>query len=182
MTFEAIMQVTAGVSSHAAFEEAECRLFHVALEQLPPQSNIVEVGVEFGRSSSIIAQVALERGHRVTFIDPFVDPASLAPFVQLMQRIGLSYTLHVARTAEVPMHHLPLPIHFLHVDGDHTRAGIETDFQKLLPRVAVGGYVCCHDYGRDSLPDVWAVCNEQLVLPEWMLAAHAGTLGVWRRQ
>src|SRR5260221_216870 len=111
MTFDKIMSITKGVSSHAAFEEAECRLFHSILERLPERSTIVEVGVEYGRSSSIVAQVAVEKGHRVTFIDPFVDPASLSPFVNLMQWLHLEYTLHLMRTADVPASDLPLPIH-----------------------------------------------------------------------
>lgn len=180
-TFDCIMEITAGVSGATAFELPECELYYRMLCTLRSGASIVEIGVEYGRSSSIMAQMAMAHGHSVTFIDPFVDSRSLASFVGLMQRIGLHYTLHVMRTSEVRAERLPMPVDFLLIDGSHDRQDIEEDCTKLLPRVATGGLVLAHDYGRDSLPDVYPVMNEHMTPDAWEQVEVAGTLGVWRR-
>jgi len=58
LTFDKVMKLTRTISSPAAFEDPECELYWTALSSLPDGSTIVEVGLQYGRSSSIALQVA----------------------------------------------------------------------------------------------------------------------------
>lgn len=56
--------------------------------------------------------------------------------------------------------------------------GVDTHMADL---VRPDGVMCAHDYGRDSLPDVYAVINAYVDLGGWEYLGVAGTLGMWRR-
>src|SRR5213592_1107799 len=73
MTFDEVMTFTRTVSSADAFRDEECRRYYEILDSLDPGSLIVEVGLEFGRSSSVALQVAKAKQLRYRGIDPFWD-------------------------------------------------------------------------------------------------------------
>lgn len=181
ISFEQVMELTSQVSAPAAFEEPCCRLMYDTVASLQPGSTIVEVGVEYGRSTSILAQVAKDQGHRLILIDPFVDPLSGVKAMEMLVRVGCEFTLHKMPTMSLEgraMQHT----HLLHIDGDHTREGLSDDCDYWLPWVVKGGFACYHDFGRDSLPDVYPVVNQYMTADMWEPVAVANTLGVWRRK
>lgn len=186
MTFDQVMELTSQVSAPAAFEEPCCRLMYESVMSLRPGSTILEIGVEFGRSTSILAQVAKAQGHKLVLVDPFVDPVSGTRAMEMLARVGCEFVLFKMTTARAFLkYRLYMGLTNLglaHIDGDHTREGIETDCRMILPLVLPGGLACFHDYGRDSLPDVYPVVNQYMTAEEWTPAGVANTLGVWRRK
>lgn len=180
MTFEEAMQLTSGVSAPAAFEQDECQSLYDALQGLPTCATVLEVGCEFGRSSSLLAQVAREKQFRLVFIDPFVDPASTPRWMATMHGIGVPFTLlHMTTEQAVRESRIPRVIHFALIDGDHTEAGVTADCDAILPWMTWDGVVAAHDYGRDSLPDVYKVLS--VCMADWQLVSHKGTLAMWRK-
>lgn len=183
MDFEQVMRITRTISSNTAFEDPECEAFYNVLSRLAPHSTIVEVGVEYGRSTSIILQVAKEKEHEVILVDPYKDtPEIWGAFINAMFRLRLTnFTFRKLRTEDVP--DWPESIDLVHIDGNHTEQGVATDVRILVPRVPVGGFVCAHDFGRDSLPEVYKVLHPFFDgHPEtWEPVPSAGTLGIWRR-
>ena len=185
MTFDDVMKLTQTVSAEAAFNMDACRAFYDTVMKLSPCSTIVEVGVEYGRSTSILAQVAKEQGYRLLLIDPFVTKRTGPKVVEMLLGVGAPFTLYCMTTAEFEVKapwSRDIRIDLLHIDGDHTRENVERDCAMFLPMVSAGGYACFHDYGRDSLPDVFPVVNEYTKNDGWEEVGTFGTLHVVRRK
>ncbi len=182
ISFEDVMQLTSTVSSHSAFEDPECLAYYDILTSLDPGSVIVEVGLQFGRSSSIALQVAKAHHLRYHGIDPFIDPPNAhEEWMKLSLSIRNPEThLHVQPSAKVTCIE---PIHTILIDGDHNYGFVSDDCHHFLPHVVAYGYALFHDYGSDSLPGVYKAVREYMMdHPEWMHLETIGTLSIWRRQ
>lgn len=154
--FNKVWEYTQHISSETAFSKLEGEALFEALMQLGGGSRIVEVGCEFGRSTSIIAQVVKEYGHELILIDPFIASVEQRPMMncaRMLEEVHIPFSLY-CMTTEQAVQKLPLRLHFVHIDGDHSRAGVKVDCRILLPRIGSGGWACFHDYGRPSLEDV----------------------------
>ena len=178
LTFEQAMELTRTISSPTAFEDDECRAYFDTLMSLEPDSLIVEVGLEYGRSSSIALQVAKERGLRYHGVDPTpLDEWFELPRVLNFDRWGVAE----AKSKDV---HCVAPISAILIDGDHSYEGVMADCEHFLPHVMPGGYAMFHDYERESLPDVTRAVDEYLTtnnVAVWAADTLSGTLGIWRR-
>jgi predicted O-methyltransferase YrrM len=182
LTFEQAMVLTRTISSPTAYEDNECRALFDCAMSLEPGSTILEVGCEYGRSTSILAQVAREHRHQLILIDPFVDKASGPRLVEMLLAVGATFTLYCMETVEMDAKHpFSYPIHLLHIDGDHSAAAVARDCYDCLPWIASGGFACFHDYDRDSLPDVKTVVNH-FMADGWTGIGVYGTLGIWKRR
>lgn len=179
--FNEVMNLTSTISSHTAFEDEECRAYYDLAASLAPGSTIVEIGLQFGRSSSIVLQVAKDQGHHYIGVDPFIEPPEAEQaWVEMADRVGAVYRLEVVTSQQWAGLYHPTPIDLALIDGDHSYQGVTTDIGIIAPRIAPGGYMCFHDYGRDSLPEVYAAISD------WGGAGFTyvgtyGTLGVWRK-
>lgn len=180
--FPEVMDFTRNVGSHTSFEDAECELMYKCAVALPKGSLIVEIGVEYGRSTSILAQISKADGHTLHCIDPFVDADSAPKFMEMMRRVNAPFTMHMMKSEDVyPIQGLVKDgINLLHIDGDHSAEAIMLDCQ-LLAFVDELGIVLFHDYGRDSLPSVYPTVN-WIMQPNWEICGQAGTLVAWRRK
>jgi hypothetical protein len=65
----------------------------------------------------------------------------------------------------------PIRVDWLHVDGDHSEAGITGDLRTWYRHVKSGGFISFHDYGEEKWPDVKFVVDHMLqgdiYLPEY---------------
>lgn len=184
ITFEEIWKLTGPLGHWPTFWEHESGLLYKCLCQLPPNSTLVEIGCEFGRSTSILAQVARDQGHSLTLIDPYINANrenSIKCCADMLKQVGAPYTFHHMRTDEVPLDKLPTSIDLLHVDGGHYRAELWYDLTVVAVRVRSGGFLCCHDYGESSQGDVNACVDEFVALDGWTRFDHVGGLVAWRR-
>ena len=180
------MKLTRTISGEAAFEDAEARAYYDLAAALNPGSVIVEIGLQYGRSSSIVLQVASEAGHEYHGVDPWESPEVNLAWMDMASRATRGIVLHQYPSMARDVEAWPDQIHLALIDGDHDAPGVRTDCQVLLPRIAVGGHVCAHDYGRDSLPDVYPTMNEEIQRScdagaPFIHVGTYGTLGVWQR-
>ena len=183
--FEQAMQLTRTVSGSAALDDVECKGMYNALQEVPFDGLVVEVGCQIGRSSSLIAQCALGK-FRTVHIDPYVDqPDFLTRWHRMMWAIGgtdHAYT-HLCMTTEQAAWHLEKfgPIDLAFIDGDHEYPGVMLDLELVALRIKQGGLLTMHDYQRESLPGVTLAANS--LSPElWAYLGIHGTLGIWRRK
>lgn len=182
-TLAQVMELTRTVSSATAFSDAECAaLYDLCCEQ-QSLSTVVEIGCQLGRTSSIIAQVGKAIGYRSVHIDPYTSQYEyLGPWIKMMHGIGNPFTFHCMRTDQARQ---ALDagdiIDLLLIDGDHTEDGVKKDCMIAGDLVRINGYMCAHDFGRESLPDVSRVMNTYAVPPKWKHIETYDTLGVWRR-
>ena len=179
MTFDQAMVLTRMVSSATAFDEDECSRFWDLLVQVPKNGLVVEIGSQLGRSSSLILQAGLGRFQSV-FIDPWTSQPDYARQWHEMAWNHGPHTVFQMRTDQVLKHSLgPREIDLLLIDGDHTEDGVRKDLG-MAGRIKPGGILCAHDFGRFSLPDVYAVISP-FVKDGWEDLGIAGTLGCWKR-
>ena len=179
MTFEEVMVLTRTISSETAFDEAECRAYWELCDALPPQAVIVEIGLQFGRSSSIAGQAAEANDLIYVGIDPFNEGNDARPqWKRMMKDVHPWYHLHEAKSCDVPRGMIG-PVDLALIDGDHSAEGVRIDCRLIKPLVRHGGHVCFHDFDRPSLPDVGRVAREEMA--DWEHKGTFGTLGVFRK-
>lgn len=178
VSFDDIWEYTQHVSSETAFSRAECEALYDTVQRLRPGSLVCEVGCEFGRSTSVLAQSCLGPNHWLVLIEPRPKPE----LMRMLDDLGVIYTLHVMPTVMIPEVALPDSIDLVHIDGDHSERAVAVDCMRLLPRVRLGGYACFHDYGRDSLPDVKWTVDRYTPPADWSLVGTHETLRILKRE
>jgi hypothetical protein len=128
-------------------------------EGLPDGARVVEIGVLYGRSASVLMGLSKSKGFDLRFVDPFVlqgKDAALG-FAKLAAGMGVPFTLYRMKSMDVPWnanHRIDL----LHVDGDHSPEGVKADCE-WLQFVKSGGFAVFHDYGSRDYPQVKAVVD-----------------------
>lgn len=183
LTFEQAYEFTSKIGSHTSFEKEECEAYFDTLQLLPRDATIVEIGLEYGRSSSIAMQVAKDKELRYTGIDPFDSTPVFRAWSEMANKIGAEYEILRYRSEYISqMIWGDEPIDMVFIDGDHDYEGVKTDCHEWLPKVIAGGYAAFHDYQRESLPDVTKAANEYMIKPAWAHVRTVGTLGIWRKR
>jgi len=115
-TFDDVMRLTSTISSYEVFQPAECQAMYDTLLQLPDGATVVEVGCDYGRSSSLIFQVAKAKNFLSIHIDPWLDhPDRAQQWMEVMVERCTYHPFHPAahdhggssgthRTAHTPWH------------------------------------------------------------------------------
>tara|TARA_R110000868_G_scaffold373899_1_gene638234 strand:+ start:131 stop:685 length:555 start_codon:yes stop_codon:yes gene_type:complete len=183
MNFEDAYAITSRmVPATCSYEYPDCQLLWQTAMSLPVGATIVEVGVEAGRSTSLLAQVALERECSLICIDPFLTYGGRAAqdFIKNMREINAPFVLNMMTTKKALWSgYLPDKIHMVHIDGDHYADVLASDCEILLPLVEPQCYAVFHDYGNPGLADVQPTVDKFTV--GWKHIATQGTCHVVRK-
>lgn len=166
ISFEEAMRLTETVNCEGVYSNVALRALYDAAVAAPPVGNFVEIGCEYGRSTSLIAQVAKDRNQYLVCIDPFVKHLSgaegagvAAHTFGMLSKLDLKFAFLRGHSHEVPYNFGPIAL--LHIDGNHSAPFLVSDFARFLPYVMDGGYICNHDYGNPEpySEDVQKVVN-----------------------
>jgi cephalosporin hydroxylase len=180
LTFEKVYEFTSTIGSHTSFEKEECGEYFDLLMELPEKSLIVEVGLEYGRSSSIALQVALERNLIYRGIDIAPKEEWFLKLSELADALGPRFGGRFGMDSKTVL--VQFPIAAILIDGDHSYEGVKADCEHFLPHVVKGGYALFHDFRRESLPDVTRAVTEYFHNRlHWMQLPTVGTLAIWRK-
>lgn len=132
--------------------EAEQHALRYLAEQVRQGGRIVEIGSEFGMSTSILAKYSADHVV-VDAVDLFPDEIYNA-HVDAMKQIGVFEKIHYwrGRSTDIAKRRFEgfsmfshPTIDLLFIDGDHTVTGVLTDIMDWTNLVAVGGVVVFHD-------------------------------------
>lgn len=181
LTFEKALELTDTISTRAAYQIEALRGLWLAVTSIPPGSVIVEIGLEYGRSSSLLLQVAKEMNHSYIGIDPFIaepilfGPPQIHQWVGMAQGVGHPYTVCVMESLHARFN---APIGLLHIDGCHEGEPLKTDISMCL-LVQERGYVVLHDYDGPVTPEVKMVADDWL--KDWERIGVYDTCAVFRR-
>ena len=179
LTFEEAMTLTSTISSPTAFDDSECLFYFEMLRRIPKHGLAVEVGLQYGRSSSIALQVAQDVGFDYVGIDTFDE----APDVrEAWAKMAEPYTkcVYVAPSTSVTGIG---DIDLILIDGDHSFEGVMADCKHFEPMMKDWGLMMFHDFARESLPDVERAVRAFFSdKPEWFPYGIGGTLAAWRKQ
>ena len=133
------------------YSETELSYLYEYLAALPDESVVVEIGSYFGRSSSVILQVAPAKALDVTLIDKFVVSGDVAEnrFNKMVADLLVKpkFTLMKMLSSQAAKR-FKKDIDLLHIDEDHTAEGVERNCKDWLPKLRSGGVVIFHDYAR----------------------------------
>ena len=106
----------------------------------------VEIGTFMGVSAALIAR-NLAPGGSLYCVDPYDGGEALRRIAwRHFARAGVADRIKPVRaySAEA-IRHLPPAVDFVFVDGDHSYAGLATDWQIVRQVLAPGGVACFHD-------------------------------------
>ena len=186
ISFEEVYRLADKSSAEVAFNRGEMSIMYDLLTNLIDNANVVEIGIQFGRSTTVIGLIAKEKNFHFTAVDNWREDVSSEARAHVDKVLikELKLPIHIIdSTSRSAAHKYKRDIDFIHIDGDHTFNGVITDMEKWLPKVCKGGYVCFDDYGHDSLPDVYeAVSLYMKNHPEFRYIGRYGNkLGVFER-
>jgi hypothetical protein len=148
--FEDVMKLTRTVSGAAALTDEEAFGLYSVLTKLAPRSTVVEIGCQYGRSSSLIAQVGKELDLSLHFCDPFVDDGACISWTKMMDGIGAPYTLWKMKSDSGQFRNSikVLGASLFYVDGDHLEDAVSNDL--CVAAMSGAEYILAHDYGSNT--------------------------------
>lgn len=183
-SLEEVMTITSTIANIHSLQIVECQAMYETLCELPDGSNLIEIGCDVGRSSSLISQVAAARGFLTIHVDPWEEfedrakswmenVAERCPWHQfiVLHMTTIEAAAHIERLT-------PYGVSCAFIDGCHDQPVVEMDLQIVAERVRPGGFLMCHDYPSGGV----AEAVDAFVATGWTKHKQALGLGVWRRQ
>jgi SAM-dependent methyltransferase len=141
--------------------------------QLPLDAIIVKIGAGAGTDTLAILEVTQDVVIFSIDIAAGEQPIYTNEHLRL-QETGDDQTGTVVRIwgdSKIAGLRWPIPVDWLHVDGDHSEAGLTGDLRTWYRHVKPGGFISFHDYGEEKWPDVKLVVDHMLqgddYLPEY---------------
>ena len=144
--FRAIWLATEGIPGSFTRLNA-AKLYEYAL-QMPENGTIVEIGVDQGRSTTILFNIAREKHANLILVDSWESI-----LIDNYYKVGklrdqfpdVTTAIWREKSADAAAH-LDVDIDLLHIDAHHYEGGVDVDCQVWLPKLKSGGVVCFHDY------------------------------------
>lgn len=125
---------------------------------LQAEGNVVEIGVDQGRSASVLMFAAKHTGASITLVDSWksvlranrdkVSDRLHADFPDLKWTICHADSVNAASLVNEEIR-----FSLIHIDGDHWGTGPEDDCVAWLPKLLPGGIVCVHDFRVETMGD-----------------------------
>lgn len=182
-TLDDVMSITSTISVFNVLQIVECEAMYEILCELPVGATLIEVGCDFGRSSSLISQVAAARGFLTIHVDPWQEFKDRAK--QWMENVAERCAWHqfivLHMTTEEAAIHIerltPDGIDFAFIDGCHDPNVVKRDLEIVALRVKPGGFLLAHDYPSGGVTEA----VDPFVATGWTKHKQAYGLGIWRR-
>lgn len=173
------------VFSHTTAEE-RFRLFQLA-RFLPANARALEIGSHLGSSALFLCAGLAPIGGHLICVDTWMNET---------MPDGSKDTLKEFEQAIRPFAHMITPVRKLSqdltpadvggaldlafIDGDHSEAGVRSDFDIISPFIKHGGFLAFHDVS-ETYPGVTKVLGEALASGNWQLISFTDCLGVIKR-
>lgn len=138
-------------------------LYKYALEMKPEYGPVVEIGVDQGRSTSVLLAVGEMTETQHYLVDSWSSVVLLDNKVKVEKLVkefpkAKAAVLHM--TSEDAVREVRYPqVGMLHIDGCHYSPVIDKDLDLWLPKLRPGGVVLCHDYSS-TFDDVTRCVDE----------------------
>lgn len=185
MTFDEIYQIVEESSHETAFNIGECKALYDLCMQIPKGGEVLEIGVQFGRSITVLGLVGKERGYHVRGVDNWQEGVSKEAHKHIQDQIlkyDMPITLFSMSSTEAAGLMDFQKFDLIHIDGDHTFDGVKTDIQLWSSRVKKGGYFVFDDYQQTGLPDVRRAVNTFVSEQDFRFMGTFGDkLGVFKK-
>jgi len=174
MRFEDAFAYTRNVAG--SFEEPCCR--HLWEAAIRCHGTMLEVGVLYGRSASLLLQAARVNHTKVILIDP-CEPRHQ----EVRERAARDFPDVEAQvlTVESKDAQVNEPLGLVHIDAVHCvdETGYDHpwhDAEHWLPLLEPGGFACFHDYDPVVFPDIVRAVDH--FTADWIDVGTVGTLAI----
>lgn len=189
-TFEEIYQIVEESSHETAFNKQEAFALYSLLYNLPDHAKIVEIGVEYGRSTSVIAEVSKEKKFEFLAVDNYCEDKGEEAknhVLNQMKKHNWNFDLYLADSLQALKENKVEDgeIDLIHIDGDHTFDGVYRDTEAWLPKIRKGGFACFDDYSHPTLPEVKKAVDKYMRRygKQWQkIGIFGNKLGVFKRR
>lgn len=128
------------------FSEDDAERLYKAAQMAPPAGAFVEIGVYQGKSAHVLAQADPDR--ELWLFDNGTDCAVRPETWPHGPNVH-----HVLRGVEMKDVERIGPVALLHIDGDHSQAGVLFDLTTMGASVVVGGRIVLHDWLQPNHDD-----------------------------
>ena len=188
MTFDEAFSIVDKIGGFYEYDELQALWW--TIHEIGKCESVLEVGVEKGRSASVICLAAKSTGQNpiLYVVDAFCDHPKeniKDEFLANMMHIGQKVSFRECLSSEVGSPSWwPEDFDFVHIDGGHERETVLGDALAFGPRVRKGGRMAFHDYGRDSLPGVEEAVSEWWKREEslsWKWVTTAATTAIMEK-
>lgn len=157
------------------FQRHDVDTLHRLVLSLPPTPVVVNIGAGFGTSALTIVEMRHDAFVFSIDVEERPDEECYLRAAGLWEQHRVVRIL--GRSQDVGRH-WPAPVDMVFVDGDHSTDGVVGDARAWLPRIAPGGIIAFHDYGRESLPGVKEGIDH--VMGGYEVITHHDTLIAYR--
>lgn len=154
--------------------------------QVPPGSNVVEIGSYLGASTCYIASGLVGKGCMLTCVDTWQNETmpdgqrdTLQEFERNVQPVAHMISVVRKRTDLLHPGDLPEKATLAFLDGDHSYAAAKSDFALLAARVSHNGVIALHD--TLYYQGVSRVLGDALATGQWRLEGCCNNLSWIRR-
>ncbi len=149
MTFDEILNQMHSVPGYFWVEEAQ-QLYGYT-KDLPKEALVVESGVLFGRSTSVLATMSKERGFILKLVENWKDEGNSGreKFWKNMTRLGLEHEFMLLEGDSPFMarsYFEDKSIDLFHLDTDHLYEHSVKELKAWIPRMKEGAIMAFHDY------------------------------------
>ena len=186
MTFEEAWAICDSIPG--TYTEANAKALWDAAKSLPDNAYIAEVGVDQGRSASILL-AASKPGWIIALVDAWesvlIDnkakvEALLKKFPRApranREQFGLGWIIHAP--SKVAGQDVKDPLHLVHIDANHYDQHPAEDCEVWLPKLVKGGLACFHDF-EASFPAVTEAVNKYT--KGWEVVGNFESLAIRRK-
>lgn len=157
-------------SSHTAHElvewqhymtHAEVDKLQLITAELPLKAIVVKIGAGAGTDTIAILET---NPHLLIFSIDILAGESPATTNEHLRLIENGYdqsgcVIRIWGDSKIVGKRWPIPIDWLHIDGDHSFEGISGDILEWFRHLKAGGYISFHDYGDSNWPAVKEVVD-----------------------
>lgn len=181
-----VLNVSDDVGGHLSEREAK---FLALLAACPTtQGEVLEIGSFKGKSTIILAKSAALAGRpRVVAVDPLTSPAitdadleasGWEDFRPNLKAAGVDQFVEFHQTYSSELAKVwDRPIRLLWIDGDHTYAGVKSDFDLFSPFLADGAIIAMHDVLHEFEGCIRVFLEDILLSPHFGPVGFCGSIG-----
>jgi len=185
LSFNEIYTIVEESSHETCFGKEKCRALYSLCKMIPIDGEVLEIGVQYGRSTTVLGMVAKEKGYRVTGVDNWKEDVSKEAKEHIEAKIRrYEMPVSILSMSSEKAHEVTLPIKYnlIHIDGDHQYKGIEKDCKLWKERVKRGGFLCFDDYHHPTLTDVKKAVDRHIIGKGYrLIGIYGNTLAVLKK-
>jgi predicted O-methyltransferase YrrM len=167
---------------------AQAERLHQRAAAVPADGRIVEIGSFRGRSTIVLALVAIDphigsdRGPQEIAAQPELGQTDHEAFAANLSKAGVADRVrHVRKLSAAALGDVGGPIDLLWIDGAHRYAPARDDILMYGARVPAGGVLAIHD-AFSSIGVTLALARCMFLSREWTYAGRAGSLAEYERR